>query len=98
MTQWKLTLSTERASGTKGKENQRAKESPRAKEKARANTMRKARVQERARRPKSLSEERAEIVAKLDTSGVNAGRKAVEPRNKRTVSENLRKLETSTGS
>ena len=73
----------------KGKENQRANESPRA---------RKARVQERARRPKSLSEERAEIVAKLDTSGVNAGRKAVEPRNKRTVSENLRKLETSTGS
>ena len=76
MTQWKLTLSTARASVTEGKENQRANESPRAKEKARANTMRKA----------SLSEERAEIVGELDTSGVNVGRKAVEPRNKRTVS------------
>ena len=98
MTQWKLTLSTKRAPRTKVKENQRAKEGPRAKAKARANTTRKARVQERARRPRSLSEERAETVVKPDTSGVNAGRKAVEPRNRRTVSENLRKLETSTGS
>ena len=96
MTRWKMTLFTKRAQRQEERKSEGQRQAQ--EQRARANTMRKARVQERASRPKNLSKERAETVAKLDTYGANVGRKAVEPRNKRIMSENLRKLETSTGS
>ena len=47
--------------------------------------MSKERVLGKACLVEKLSEERAEIVARRDTSLANAGRKAAEPRNTRTI-------------
>ena len=56
--------------------------------------MRKERVLGKASRIKKCSKVHAETVARQDTHGVNVGRMAAEPRNKRTVSERRRKLVT----
>ena len=80
--------------GQKGKETTRAKESPKARAKGRASKMRKERVLGKASRMKNNSKALARIVARQDTSGAILGRKAVEPRKKRTMSVRRRKLVT----
>ena len=88
MTRWVWISFTRQVRRARGKETTRARESPKA------NAMRKERVLGKASRVKKRSEERAETVARRDINGANAGRKAAEPRNKRTVSVRQRKLVT----
>ena len=71
-----------------------AKESPQARAKEMASKMRKERVLGMASRIKKYSEVLAGTVARQDTSGANVGLKAVEQRNKRTISVRRRKLVT----
>ena len=92
MIQWTLISFTWKARRARGKETTRARKSPKAKEKA--NTLKNERVLGKASRVKKRSEGCAETVARRDTNGANAKRKAAEPRNKRTVSVRQRKLVT----
>ena len=94
MTQWTSISFTKKARKARGKVTTRAKESPKARAKERASKMRKERVLGKASRIKKNSKVLAGIVARQDTSGANVGRKAVEPRTKRTMSVRRRKLVT----
>ena len=87
-------LSQGRAERQGGKETTRAKESPKARAKERASKMRKERVLGKASRIKTNSKIPAGTVARQDTNGANIGRKAVKPRNKRTMLVRRRKLVT----
>ena len=82
--------------GQKGKRksNDKTKESPKARAKERASKMGRERVRRKASRNKKNSKVLARIVARQDRSAANVGRKAVEPRNKRTMSVRRRKLVT----
>ena len=70
------------------------KESPKGKGKGKGKHNGKGKSSGKASRVKKRSEEHAETVARQDTDGANVGRKAAEPRNKRTMSVRRRKLVT----
>ena len=78
----------------KGKGNDKGKGKPKGKSKGKGKQNEKERVLGKASRNKKNSRVPAGTVARQDTSGANVGRKAVEPRNKRTMSVSLRKLVT----
>ena len=92
MTQWTLISFTKKARMVRGKVTTRAKESPQARAKERASKMRKERVPGKASRIKKSCKVHAGTVARQDTNGANVGRKAVEQRNKRTMSVRRRKI------
>ena len=95
MTQWTLISFAKKARKARSKEATRAKESPKARAKERASKMRrKERVLGKASRIKKRSKVHAGTVAGQDTRGANVGRKAVEQRNKRTMSLRRKKLVT----
>ena len=83
-----------KARKARGKVTTRAQKSPQARAQERASKVRKERVLGKASRVKKSSKVHTGTVARQDTSGANVGRKAVEQRNKRTMSVRRRKLVT----
>ena len=79
----------------KGEGNDKGKGKPKGKGKQKkANTTSEERVQEKASRIKKRTEDTKATMARRDTNGANVGRKAADPRNKRTASARWRKLVT----
>ena len=74
--------------------NGKSKGKPRGKSKRNGKQNEKGRSSEKSKSNQEKSRVPAETVARQDTSGANVGRKAVEPRNKRTMSVRRRKLVT----